>query len=150
VPALDHLFRRRERQLGETRDVDLDEFQGPPDVGLLQRRHHPEARVIHQECHRDAAPRHLGEQLAPRTRPGQIGRHDLAADAVCGLQFLRQGLQPILAAGDQHAVHAPGGQLPGELGADPGGGPGDEAPVTGVGFRHDMTSPGDAARCCAG
>lgn len=67
----------------------------------------------------------------------QIGRNDLAANAVSRLQLLRQVAQTIFATGHQHALHSPSGQLPGKLGSDPRGSPGDKTPATGIGFQHD-------------
>ena len=65
------------------------------------------------------------------------------------LKFLRQLPQAIFPSGHQHAVHAPGGQLPGKLGSDARGGPGNKTPVIGVGFQHDakiVVGMGEATR----
>lgn len=58
----------------------------------------------------------------------QVERDGLGLDPVRLGRFTCQPPQPVLPAGDQHGVDAPGGEPPGECLADPGRGPGHDDP----------------------
>jgi hypothetical protein len=70
-------------------------------------------------------PQLLGQRL-PGVAGGQVHRQYVHLDPVTSAQLGGQLLQPLLAAGDQHQVGAPGGELAGELGAEACAGTGDQ------------------------
>ena len=68
----------------------------------------------------------LGRQLLARGRLTEVAGDGLGADPVVGFELLGELVEPVLAPRDEHETVAAGGELAGDLGADSGGGAGDE------------------------
>jgi hypothetical protein len=74
----------------------------------------------------DLASGELGGKDLDLGRVGQVDRADLDRDPMGGPQFAGELFEELTATGDEDYRVATGGQRPGELATDTGGGPGDD------------------------
>ena len=85
-----------------------------------------EAGVVDQQLDRPVAVGHPALDRASWPRSARSAGSTSTSTPYAARSSVGDGLQPLLVAGDEHQVVAAGGELAGELVADPGGGAGDE------------------------
>ena len=89
--------------------------------GVEEARPRRDARVVHEQVHERMPLEHAGRGGLDRGAVGDVAQLVLAAG------LLGERAQRLLAPCEQHAVPAAPGELPGQLRADPGRGPRDDA-----------------------
>ena len=134
--ALDHVRREHRGQRNRRLDEHADLFEFSLGVRLVKCAVRGEARVVDEDLDLEPERLDLGRQLLARGRLTEVAGDGLGANPVVGFEILGELVEPVLAPRDEHEIVAARGQFTGELGADPGGGAGDEGSGAGAWLRQ--------------